>query len=97
MQSHPLSLRLKPDVQARLQAEAEASEQKMAEIAVTAIETYLESQAAKRLQLEQAIASADEGTFVSSEKMADWIASWGSENELPEPEPDIFTKPSRRA
>lgn len=95
MQNHSLSLRLKPDVQARLQAEAEASEQKMAEIAVTAIETYLEGQAEKRLQLEQAIVSADEGTFISSEKMADWIASWGAENELPEPEPDIFLKPSK--
>jgi predicted transcriptional regulator len=97
MQNHSLSLRLKPDVQARLQAEAEASEQKMADLAVTAIENYLEGQAEKRLQLEQAVAAADDGTFISSERMADWISSWGSQNERPEPEPDIFPKPSKRA
>ncbi|MGI2035739.1 CopG family ribbon-helix-helix protein [Rhizobium panacihumi] len=87
------SLRLKPGIRARLDAEAVASDQTEAEIVDAAIEIYLASQTEKRAQLEQAIAVADEGVFISSQKMADWISSWGTENERPAPEPDIALKP----
>lgn len=40
--------------------------------------------------LRQAIAEADRGIFVSSEAVDRWMESWGTENELPMPEPDIF-------
>lgn len=95
MSNHSLSLRLRPDVRARLEAEADVSEQNVAEIALTAIENYLEGQTEKRIQLQQAIAEAEKGAFVSDEKMAEWIASWGDENELPPPEPDLFLKPPK--
>lgn len=95
MSNHSLSLRLKPDVRARLEAEADVSEQNVAEIALTAIENYLEGQAEKRIQLQQAIAEAEKGAFVSDEKIAEWIASWGDENELLPPEPDVFLKPPK--
>ena len=32
---------------------------------------------------------AGEGAFTSQEAMDAWVASWGSESELPPPEPDI--------
>ena len=67
----------------------------MAEIAATAIENYLEGQAGKRVQLQQAIAETEKGAFISDEKMAEWIASWGDDDELPAPEPDIFLKSSK--
>ena len=45
--------------------------------------------------VEERIAEADKGVFISSEAMLHWIESWGTENELPPPEPDVFLKPHR--
>jgi predicted transcriptional regulator len=87
------SLRLRPDIRARLDAEADASDRLATEIVDAAIEIYLASQAEKRAQLVEAVAAADEGVFISGETMADWISSWGTENERPAPEPDIVLKP----
>lgn len=33
---------------------------------------------------------ADKGIFISQEAISDWLDSWGSENELEAPEPDII-------
>ena len=40
--------------------------------------------------LEEANRLADEGVFVSAEKVREWMRSWGTENELPRPKPDVF-------
>ncbi|CAN7687505.1 hypothetical protein [Rhizobium sp. LjRoot254] len=40
--------------------------------------------------IEAALAEADKGIFVSQEAVDRWMESWGTENELPMPEPDIF-------
>ncbi len=93
IEDQPLTLHLRPDVRARLDAEADVSHQPAAEIATAAIENYIESQNEKRAQLVNAMAAAEEGVFISGEKMAAWISSWGTENELPEPEPDIILEP----
>ena len=42
--------------------------------------------------LQDAVRKADEGVFVSAEKVHAWMRSWGTDNELPRPEPDIFVK-----
>lgn len=38
----------------------------------------------------EAAAEADKGVFISEEKMTAWFESLGTDNELPEPEPDVF-------
>lgn len=40
--------------------------------------------------IDTALAEADKGIFVSQETVDRWMESWGTENELPMPEPDIF-------
>ncbi|WP_143530286.1 hypothetical protein [Rhizobium sp. RU36D] len=45
--------------------------------------------------VEEALLSADEGRFISHEAMTRWLKSWGTENELPPPEPDVFKAPAR--
>ena len=40
--------------------------------------------------LEAYNASLTEKEFISGEKMAAWVNSWGTGNELPEPTPDIY-------
>ncbi len=42
----------------------------------------------KALQIAQE--EADKGIFISQEKITAWLDSWGTENELEAPEPDIF-------
>jgi predicted transcriptional regulator len=44
----------------------------------------------KRQALDEAAAEADKGVFISDEAMTAWVSSWGTENELPPPEPNIF-------
>ena len=45
---------------------------------------------AKEAAIKAAVAEADKGVFVSSEAVDRWMESWGTDNELPIPEPDIF-------
>jgi hypothetical protein len=57
--------------------------------------SFLRSSEAERRLLKERIAEADKGVFISAEAMHRWIESWGTENELPPPEPDVFLKPRR--
>ncbi|GLS23570.1 hypothetical protein GCM10007874_65910 [Labrys miyagiensis] len=48
---------------------------------------------ARKLEaLRIAAAEADKGVFISQEAVDAWVMSWGTDNELPRPEPDIFPK-----
>ena len=55
--------------------------------------SFLKTSEAERRLLKERIAEADKGIFISEEAMHRWIESWGTENELPPPEPDIFPSP----
>jgi len=57
--------------------------------------SFLRRSEAERKLLKERMAEADEGVFISAEAMNRWIESWGTENELPPPEPDVFLKPRR--
>jgi hypothetical protein len=57
--------------------------------------SYLRSSEAERRLLKERIAEADKGVFISAAAMHRWIESWGTDNELPPPEPDVFLKPRR--
>ena len=48
----------------------------------------LEAKAAKRRLIQDALVEADKGEFVSEERMNAWFQSLGTDNELPEPEPE---------
>jgi predicted transcriptional regulator len=58
-------------------------------LANKAIETFLAARAAKRSQIEAALADAEKGEFISGEALDRWIDSWGTEAELPAPEPRV--------
>ena len=90
MPTTPFSIRLDTEVKAKLEQEARLEDRSAGYIAQKAIEDYLDAKAYKRECLREAIAEADKGVFISEEAMDAWIESWGTENELPMPEPDIF-------
>ena len=43
--------------------------------------------------IQEAKEEAKKGAFISQEAMEKWVASLGTDNELPTPEPDIFVTP----
>jgi predicted transcriptional regulator len=91
----PLSLHVDAELKKKLEDEARSQNVSADDLVERAIESYLEIQESEREILRQRIAEADKGVFISGEAMHRWIESWGTENELPPPEPDIVL-PSRQ-
>jgi predicted transcriptional regulator len=83
-------LRLEPELKDRLEAIAQNEDRSAIDIASDAIEAYVDAKEFKRLAIEAALAEAEKGVFISQEAMHRWMDSWGTDNELPPPEPDIF-------
>ena len=96
MGNHQVALHLDDATMRELEQEARWQEQSEADIATQALKAYLDRQAYKRAAIEEAVAEADKGVFISGEAMHRWIESWDSGNELPPPEPDIFLKPRQK-
>ena len=96
MGEEPLSLHLEEKLRRGLEVEARLREVPEAEIAEEAIREFLDRQAWMRKEIEEAVREADKGVFISQEAMERWIDSWGTENELPPPEPDVFLPPRKR-
>ncbi len=90
MASVPFTLRLDETLKRELEEAAKLEERSASQLATRAIRSMLEARANLRRLIEEAIAEADKGVFISDEKMTAWVESWDSDHELPEPEPDIF-------
>ena len=88
----PFSLRLDEDVKASLEAEARRQDRSASYLASRAIKEMLQAKAAGRRIVDEAIAEADKGVFISEERMNAWFQSLGTANELPEPVPDVALK-----
>ena len=90
MPSARFSLRLEPELKTWLEDEAKRKDRSAGYIATQAIQSLKEATEARTRLIEEAMKEADKGVFISEEKMTAWVLSLGTENELPEPEPDIF-------
>ena len=86
----PLSLHVNDELKKKLDDEARLQSVSAENIAERAIKRYLEIREHERAILRERIAEADKGIFISEEAMNRWVDSWGTENELPPPKPDIF-------
>lgn len=89
MPNVPFSLRLDAEIRSRLEAEARRRDRSASWIATKAIESYLSACDEKRHAIENALADADEGVFISGESMNSWVEKWGTDQENDLPEPDI--------
>ena len=90
MASVPFPLRLEPELKDRLEAAAENEDMSAVDMVSTAIEAFLDVREFKRAEIKAALIEADKGIFISQEAMHRWMDSWGTDNELAPPEPDIF-------
>jgi predicted transcriptional regulator len=93
MKTSPFSLRLDPKMKLRLEKEAKRRNRTASFIANHALKSYFEGLDRFSKDLDDAFKEADKGVFISEEAMDAWIASWGTDHELPPPEPDIFLEP----
>lgn len=89
MGSAPYSIRLDDELRRSLEREAEIEERSPAQLAVRAIRAMLDAKQAKRAAIDDALAQADQGRFISAEAVNAWMESWDTEDERPVPEPDI--------
>jgi len=84
-----LILRLRPELLASLDELAGATQRSRAELAEEALAHYLEVQRWQMDGIRAAIAEAEGGEpGIPHDRVAAWLDSWGTEDELPPPEPD---------
>jgi predicted transcriptional regulator len=88
--SNLLSVHISEDIEASLERLAEERHVKKDEIVSEALTRYIDDETDYRAAVDQALEEAEAGVFISGDKILDWIKSWGTENELPMPAPDIF-------
>jgi len=87
--SSRFTLRLDPELKAWLEQEARRQDRSAAWLAKQAIEGLKRSTEAKRLMIREAVASADQGAFVSQQAVHKWMDTWDAEHESPPPKPDV--------
>jgi predicted transcriptional regulator len=92
MKTTPFSMRLDAKLKSRLEKEAKRRDRTASFIANAAIKTYFEELDRFEREIDDAFKKADEGVFISGEAVHAWMDSWGKENELPAPKPDIFLR-----
>ena len=85
-----LVIRLNSELTDWLETEAKRQDRSAACIAKQAIQLHKDRSEAKAQLIREVVAEADNGVFISADKMNSWMDSWDSENELPSPKPDIF-------
>lgn len=93
MSDTTFSVRLPDELRQEVDELAKATKRSRSFIVKEAVETYMADQRAYLAAIDEALAEADKGVFISGEAVERWLMSWGTENELPPPEPDIFLKP----
>ena len=93
MTSTPFSIRIDDSVRSKLEQICDLTERSKAYITAKAIEEYVERNSWKVQALKKAKDDANKGEFISHGAMKAWVDSLGTDNELPDPQVDIFKNP----
>lgn len=83
------SIRLPDDLKQDVARLATATRRSRAFIVKEAVAAYVEDHRDYLTAIDQAVAEADKGEFVSEEKALAWLRSLGTDQERPVPETDI--------
>jgi predicted transcriptional regulator len=92
MPSARFTLRLEPELKDWLEEEALRQDRSAGFLANKAIASLRSDTEARRQSIQDAMEEAEKGEFISEEAMTAWFLSLGTENELLEPEPDVFLR-----
>ncbi len=90
MPQNVISLRIPDTVKDRLDRLAGSTKRSRSFLASEALNEYLERHEWQIATIDDAVKETDKGVFVSQEAVSDWLTSWGTQNELPVPKPDVF-------
>ena len=85
MSSATFTVRVDSNVKKRLEKLAKSTGRSRSFIAAEAIGSYLDVNEWQVAGIKRAIESMDRGEGVPHERVKEWIASWGTKNELPVP------------
>lgn len=86
-QSEVVTVRLDPELKAKLDALAVSTKRSKSWLAAEAIAQYIEQESWQIERIEEAIALADssDAQWVEGEEVEVWLDSWGHEDERPAP------------
>ena len=83
-----MTVRLKPEVSEKLEALARDTKRSKAYLASEAITSYVDLNAWQVAHIKESLEEAHSGApGVPHEEVVNWVNSWGTDNELPRPEP----------
>ena len=83
-----VTVRLKPEVREKLDALARDTNRSTSHLASEAIETYVNLNAWQVAHIKAALTEDQAGgPTVSHEDVVQWMQSWGTDRELPRPQP----------
>lgn len=89
-QANVLSVHVPEALQAGIERLAEERNVGKEQIVSEALARYIEDETEYHDAIHEALTEVEAGIFVSGEKVLEWVKSWGTDNELPIPQPDIF-------
>ncbi len=84
--SIPVTVRIPATLNAKLEQLAQATRRSKSWLAAEAIGAYVATEADYLAAIEEGRTAAREGRLVAHSKVREWLASWGSDRELPPPE-----------
>jgi predicted transcriptional regulator len=88
VKSTMMTVRLAPEVKEKLDALARTTKRSKSYLASEAIETYVNLNAWQVAHIQAALAEDEAGgPGVPHEEVVQWMQSWGTDHELPRPEP----------
>ena len=83
-----VTVRLTPEVHERLEALARDTKRSKSHLASEAIETFVDLNAWQVAHINAALAEDEAGApGVAHDEVVRWMGSWGTDHELPRPEP----------
>ncbi|MBT3552376.1 MAG: ribbon-helix-helix protein, CopG family [Rhodospirillaceae bacterium] len=83
--STSLSFRVSPEKVEELDHLAKSMDRKRSWLLERALDAYLAEQARQLADIEAGLADLDAGRTISHDKVAAWLKSWGTDNELDPP------------
>jgi RHH-type rel operon transcriptional repressor/antitoxin RelB len=83
--STTLTLRIAETLKSKLESLAEATQRSKSFLAAEALERYVAEESWQVAEIKEGMRQADAGLLIAGEDMDKWLASWGTEHELPPP------------
>ena len=85
--STTMTVRIPPEVGLKLEALARDTKRSKAYLAGEAIVSFVERNAWQVARIKQALEDASGSPGIPHEAVERWVKSWGTDNELPRPQP----------